>query len=79
MTLENLTGFFGWMTVFNIAFLTFAVLISVFLIDWAAGINQRLFRLPEGEARRAYFTWLGNYKLFTIIFSLMPYLALRMI
>lgn len=78
MTIEAMTGFFGWMTVINIVYLALATIMLTWLKGMASGIHQRLFDLDEGETNRAYFTWLGNYKIFTMIFSLAPYIALRL-
>ena len=78
MTVETLTTFFGWMSVINILYLLFATLMLIGLKGMASDIHARLFKLDENDVRLAYFTWLGNYKIFTVIFSLVPYIALRL-
>ncbi len=78
MTQAFLTAVFGWMTVLNFAVLLFSTLMIVALQDWIAGIHGRMFQMEQAEVKRAYFRYLANYKLLTIIFCLMPWLALKL-
>ena len=78
MTQDNLATVFGWMTVLNIAFLLFSTLMIIALQDWIAGIHGRMFQMERSDARRAYFRYLANYKILTIIFCLVPWLALKL-
>lgn len=79
MTIETVTTFFGWLAVINIAYLMLATLAIVAMQSWMMGIHQRLFGLDEEELKRAYFKWLATYKTFTLVFSVAPYLALKLI
>lgn len=78
MTQEFLTTVFGWMTVLNFALLALSTLLIVALQDWAAGIHGRMFQMDPSDAKRAYFRYLANYKILTIVFCLMPWLALKL-
>ena len=78
MTLDTLTTFFGWMVVLNITVLTIGSLAILLLKDWAANLHSGLFRLEAGFVRQAMYEWLGTYKVATFIFSIVPYLALRL-
>lgn len=78
MSHEFLTSFFGWMAVLNIAMLTLGALTILVMKEWAAGLHARLFNLDEAVVRQAMYAWLGNYKVATLVFSVMPYLALRL-
>ncbi|WP_170359919.1 MULTISPECIES: DUF6868 family protein [Ruegeria] len=78
MTQEFLTTVFGWMTVLNLALLVFTTLMIVVSQDWAAKIHGRMFQMEPGDAKRAYFRYLANYKILTIVFCLMPWLALKL-
>lgn len=78
MSQEFLTIVFGWMTVLNFALLVLSTLLIVTLQDWAAGIHARMFQMEPGDAKRAYFRYLANYKILTIVFCLMPWLALKL-
>ncbi len=78
MTLDTLTTFFGWMAVLNIAYLALATIILTVARDWVSGQHQRLLGVSKADLAPAYFHWLGNYKIFTMIFSVVPYIALRL-
>lgn len=79
MTQETLTAFFGWMTVLNFGFLTISTLAVVAMQDRIAGIHGRMFQTEPAAVRKAYFQYLANYKVLAIVFSLVPWLALKLI
>ncbi|MDU9005160.1 DUF6868 family protein [Sedimentitalea todarodis] len=79
MTIDTLTTFFGWLAVINIGYLMVATLGIVGMQSWMASIHQRLFGLEEKELKRAYFNWLATYKTLTLIFTVAPYIALKLI
>ncbi len=78
MTIETLTTVFGWMSVINIAFLLISTVLILALKDWATTLHARLFEIDPAAARLEWYRWLGNYKIFMLIFALVPYFALRM-
>ncbi|MGV6804118.1 MAG: DUF6868 family protein [Ruegeria sp.] len=78
MTPEALTSFFGWMTVLNFAVLLLTTLAVVALQDRIAGIHGRMFQMEPGDVKKAYFKYLANYKILTIVFCLMPWIALKL-
>ncbi len=78
MTKEILTAVFGWMTVLNFAILLLSSLMIVTMQDWIAGIHGKMFQMDQAEVKKAYFKFLANYKLLTIVFCLMPWVALKM-
>ncbi|SDX17550.1 hypothetical protein SAMN05444358_103258 [Ruegeria halocynthiae] len=78
MTQEFLTAVFGWMTVLNFAVLLFSTLMIVVLQNWIADVHGRMFQMERADIKRAYFRYLANYKILTIIFCLMPWLALKL-
>ena len=42
--------------------------------------NDRLINeLNEQELRLAYFNWIANYKIVALVFSVVPYIALRLL
>ena len=61
----------------GIMFLSF-VLLTLFK-DFASNLHAKVFALEPNEIRKFYFSFLANYKLFVIIFNLVPYLALSLI
>ncbi|MFA3919036.1 DUF6868 family protein [Ruegeria hyattellae] len=78
MTQDTLTAVFGWMTILNFAVLIFSTVMIVSLKDWIAGIHGRMFDMQPAEMRMVYFRYLANYKILTLIFCLMPWLALKL-
>lgn len=78
MTYETLTAVFGWMTVLNFAFLATAALALLVMRDWATSLHARLFGITEEAVLTAYFSFLSRFKVLAIVFSLVPYLALRL-
>lgn len=79
MTLDQLTAVMGWATVINIGFLAAMGLSLMALRGTFAPLHARMFGLTEDEVNRAYFQYLANYKILTLVFCLAPYLALRLV
>ena len=78
MTQETLTTVFGWMTVLNMGFLAFTTVMLLVLQDWVTGVHARMFKMQEEDVRKAYFDYLAKYKTLTLVFALVPYLALKL-
>lgn len=78
MTYDTLTAVFGWMTLLNFVFLGLAAIALLAMRDWATSLHARMFAISEDAVRAAYFTFLSRYKVLAIVFSLVPYLALRL-
>jgi len=79
MSLEQLTGFFGWCSVINIGVLLFSTIMLVLMKDWVINIHSKMFNLNPQVLAHIYFRYLGNLKLLVIVFNLVPYLALKLI
>ncbi|KUJ77530.1 DUF6868 family protein [Ruegeria profundi] len=78
MTQELLTSFFGWMAVLNIAVLLFSTVMILLMRDWIADVHGRMFQMERSDVRRTYFRYLATYKILTLIFCIVPWLALRL-
>jgi Family of unknown function (DUF6868) len=78
MTIDQLTTFFGWCAALNIAVLFIALIGVTGLRNFATGLQSRMFGLEVADVNRAYFSFLSTYKLLTLIFSVVPYLVLRL-
>ena len=79
MTIEVLTKFLGWTTVINVAILLFSTLALVAMRGTITAIHSRLFGLDEKDLGRAYFQYLGQYKIAIIVLNIAPYIALRIV
>lgn len=78
MTHELVTSVFGWMAILNIAVLLFTTVMIVLLQDWIAGVHAGMFQMERPDVKRAYFRYLANYKILTLIFCIIPWLALKL-
>ena len=77
-SIEFWTRFFGWCAAINIGFM---LLITVFMFlfrGMALKLHGRMFGLDEQDLMRAYFQYLAQYKIVAIVFSIVPYLSLRL-
>ena len=79
MDLHTLTRFFMWCSIINGGLLL--LLGCIYLI--APGLTYRLqkfwFPLPEETFTIVFYSFIGLFKIFVIIFNLVPYLALLVI
>ncbi|MCK0144007.1 DUF6868 family protein [Aliiroseovarius sp. F20344] len=78
MTIDQLTSFFGWMSVLSIAFLLVATIGLIVLRPVAVRLHSSLFSLSEDALNSAYFNYLANLKILTLIFCVAPWLALKL-
>ncbi|WP_170482104.1 DUF6868 family protein [Ruegeria arenilitoris] len=78
MSQEFLSAVFGWMAVLNVAVLLFTTLMMLLLQDQIADIHGRIFQMERPDVKRAYFRYLANYKVLTLIFCIVPWLALQL-
>ena len=79
MTIEVITKFLGWTTVVNVGILLFSTVMLVAMRGTITTIHSRLFGLDEKDLGRAYFQYLGQYKIEIIVLNIAPYIALRIV
>ncbi len=77
ITVEQLTEFFGWTALLNIGFLVVVTLLMVVLKSTIIYIHQRLFTISDDALPIIYFRFLATYKVLSLIFSVVPYIALK--
>ena len=78
MTPEALTTFFGWLTLLNIAVLGLSTLALLLFGNAIARMHAAMFGLEIDWIKQSYFAYLAGYKILTLVTSLLPYLALRL-
>lgn len=76
-TIENFTTFLGWCSVINIGLLAVSALAIVSFMKPISALHSKMFGLDEKDMPMLYFRYLGNYKVATLVFNLVPYIALR--
>ena len=79
MTTEVLTAVLGWAAVINLAILVFSSFTVIVMRGPITRIHSRMFGLDEKDLGRAYFQYLGEYKIAVIVLNIAPYLALRIV
>ena len=77
--LNAVTAFFGWTTVINFALLAVSTILVVSMRGSIARMHGRMFGLESADLSRAYFQYIAQYKIAIIVFSLTPYIALKLI
>lgn len=79
MTIEALTAFVGWASVINTTILLLSTIGLIAMRGAITGIHSKLFGLDEKDLGRAYFQYLGQYKIAIIVLNITPYIALKII
>jgi hypothetical protein len=77
ISLSQLTEFFGWASIINIAYLMLATLGLTFMRGAISSIHSKLLGVDEGELNSKYFDFLSYYKIATLVFIVSPYIALK--
>ena len=77
MTTEALTELLGWASAINIAILMFSTLMLIVMRGPITKTHSKLFGLDEKDLGRAYFQYLGQYKIAIIVLNIVPYMALK--
>jgi len=79
MDIQTLTTFFMWCTILNIALLVLSSLICLCAGDWMYGVHGKWFSISRETFNVAIYSFLGLYKIFILVFSLIPYIALLIV
>ena len=77
-SLETLTTFFGWTTVVNLVLLFISSIVVITARGTISRIHGSMFGLETADLSRAYFQYIAQYKIVFIVFSLTPYIALKL-
>lgn len=76
-TIAQLTEFLGWASVLNFGYLLIASLLLVLFKKPVICIHKKFFNLDDTTIEQKYFEFLSNYKVAAFIFTVIPYLALK--
>ncbi len=77
-SLDAITTFFGWTTIINFVLLTVSTAAIVAMRVTISLMHGRMFGLESADLSRAYFQYIAQYKIAIIVFSLTPYIALKL-
>ena len=78
MNIQDLTMFFGWMSVINIGLLLLTILFVITFQDFALNLHEKMFHLKRDKLKKMHFKFIALYKIQIIVFSIVPYLALKL-
>lgn len=78
ISLDAVTTFFGWTTVINFVLLTVSTIGVIAMRGFISRIHGNMFGLEPVDLSRAYFQYIAQYKIAIIVFSLTPYVALKL-
>ena len=79
LNINDAVTFFGWCTIINLVFLSFSSILLIVMKNSISKIHSQLFNLHQDDVHKAYFQYLGNYKIAIIVFNLTPYIALKIL
>ena len=76
MDVQKLKPFFFWCTIINGALLALAILSTIATSEPSMLLQSRWFHVPPETLSVATYVFLGMFKIFWLVFNLVPYLAL---
>ena len=79
MTIQTLQAFFLWCSIINIGLMILSGVLIITAGDWAYKIHNRWFNISRQAFDNMIYGFLGAYKLLTIIFCIVPWIALCII
>ncbi|WP_419903969.1 DUF6868 family protein [Kiloniella sp.] len=79
MDIYTLTSFFMWCTILNVGLLCFWALMIRIAPDFVFRLQSKFVPISRETFDIAIYSFLGLFKIFVIIFNLVPYLALLII
>ena len=77
MSIEEIAVLLGWCTVVNIWILMLTVVILTLFRKPVQALHTKMTGLSADDLNQAYFQYMGQFKIFCIIFNLTPYLVIR--
>lgn len=75
--IETMATFFGWCAVINIGVQLVTAILVLGLRDFISGIHAKMFGVEETFARQLYLEYLSHFKILVIVFTIVPYFALK--
>jgi hypothetical protein len=79
MTIEMFREFLGWATLINLGFVCYWFFFIVFAHDWTYRLHSRWFKMTIERFDSIHYAGMALYKIGTLMFNLVPYLALLII
>lgn len=79
MDLQSLTTFFMWCTIINGALLVLWATMCILAPDLVYRTQSKWFPIPRDTFNLLIYLFLGLFKIFFLVFNLIPYVALLIV
>ena len=76
MDIATVRAFFMWCTILNGGLFILSFLICVFAGDWVYRMHSKWYPISRDAFNVALYSFVGLFKIFILIFNLVPYIAL---
>lgn len=76
MNMDQLTEYFKWMMIINIAFLFLSTFSVMGLKSLMFKMHTKMFGVTEEQVSMIAYGYLAMYKVLVIVFNIVPYVAL---
>ena len=76
MDIQMPTKFFMWCTILDVGILILATIFFMFAPDFVYRTQTRWFPIPRETFNMIFYSFLGLFKIFFIVFNVIPYAAL---
>ena len=77
MTISQLTELLGWASVINVGYLFLATITLILMRGTVSSIHSKMLNIDAEELCSKYFDFLSNFKVATIVITVAPYIALK--
>lgn len=77
--IQRLTAFFKWCSIINGVLLVLAIVGIVLGPEIGHALQSRMFQVAPGTLSAAMYMFLGMFKIFWLVFNIVPYVALRIV
>jgi hypothetical protein len=79
MDIQTLTTFFMWCIIINAALFAWSAVWFIFAPDLTYRMQSKLFPIPRETYNVVIYSLFGVFKLFILVFNVVPYLALLIV
>lgn len=79
MDIQTLTIFFMWCTIIDVALFAWATAWFILAPDFMYRMQGKLFPIPRDSYNVITYSFLGVFKIFIIVFNVVPYMTLLII
>ena len=76
MDIHTVRAFFMWCAIINVSLLLLSSLTCVCAGDWVYRMQSKWFPISREAFNVAIYSFIGLFKIFVIVFNLVPYIAL---